>query len=105
VVANHCYDNGSAGIRATGFESAIENNVLIANQRGIWIDRVDGRNLVVRNMARNNLLSGVGNRNYDIAIGNRVAQIVIVPVNAVALAGETGGNASGTTDPWSNISY
>ena len=105
LASNHCYDNGSAGIRASGFESAIENNVLIANQRGIWIDRVDGRNLVVRNMARNNFLSGVGNRNYDIATGNRVAQTVILPFNTAALAGETGGNASSTTDPWSNISY
>jgi parallel beta-helix repeat protein len=105
VAMNHCYDNGSAGIRVTGSESAIENNVLIANQRGIWIDRVDGRNLVVRNVARNNILGGVGNRNYDIATGNRVAQTVILPFNAAALTGETGGNASGTTDPWSNMSY
>ena len=110
IAGNHCYangtiTNGSAGIRVTGQENVIEDNALIVNQRGIWIEAVNGRNLVVRNVARNNLLSGVGNRNYDIATGNRVAQTVILPLNGVALAGETGGNASGTTDPWSNISY
>ena len=110
IAGNHCYGNGtatngSAGIRVTGPDNTIEGNTLIANQRGIWIETVNGRTLVVRNMARNNLLSGVGNRNYDIATGNRVAQTVILPVNAAALAGETGGSASGTTDPWSNISY
>ena len=105
IAGNHCYANGSAGIRVTAIENSIEGNALIDNQRGIWIERVDGRKLVVRNVARNNFLSGVGNRNYEIATGNRVAQTVILPLNGVALAGETGGNASGTTDPWSNISY
>lgn len=110
VVQNHCYTNGTAatggaGIRVTGFENVIEGNSVIDNRRGIYIERIDGRNLVIRNVARDNFLTGVGNRNYDIATGNRVAQTVIIPFNGVALAGETGGNASGTTDPWSNLSY
>jgi parallel beta-helix repeat protein len=94
----HAYNNGFAGVRATGSNNIIANNEAISNgASGIAVD--GALSLVYGNCVRG---GGVG-VNYAIVTGNRVGTIV-VPATAGAISGNTGGTAF-TTDPYANIAF
>jgi len=90
VSNNTSVNNDDAGIRVVGREGVVDGNRVINNVGGIVVD--DDRNLVIRNVARDN--------------GNRVGDIVVPP-----LSGDINGDNDpdalgvGTLDPWANFSY
>jgi hypothetical protein len=95
----HAYNNGFAGVRATGQSNVIANNEAISSgSAGIAVDAT--LNLVYGNCVRG---AGVG-VNYSIVAGNRVGAIVVPATNAGAISGNSGGNAF-TTDPYANIAF
>lgn len=100
-VDGNAVGTGGAGIFATSGENRIDNNNVTNNARGIRINTLDSRNLVVSNTTRDN--NGL---NYDIASGNRVGTIVIPPLSG-NISGDSDADAKGmgTTDPWANLSY
>lgn len=130
IVGNRCNNNGrmisdGAGIWLVGGPESgrneIADNVCKENDHGIAVDSslnriadnhlVDNRvyglhvagqyNLIIRNTARNVAAGAV---NWNIAQFNR-AGAYVAPANNVAISGSTGGNGSGTTDPFANLSF
>jgi hypothetical protein len=112
VVSNGCYISGNvadgngasgdgAGIHATGSFNRIEANQVAFNDRGIDVQTLNGRNLIVKNSARSNTA------NYVIEAGNRPAQIVVPAANANKITDANSGSTDGFTnvDPWANFSY
>jgi parallel beta-helix repeat protein len=101
IIDNMCSGNGNgapsaAGIHATSFSNRIEGNMVINNDRGIYLSGDASNCLVIRNTATGNTIQ------FDILANNKVATIV-TPANSAAISGSAGGNAFG--DAWSNISH
>jgi len=97
VEGNSCSGNTAEGILVQASHNTIDGNRLTQNQTGL---RVTGEyNLIIRNAARNS--SGV---NWNIAQFNR-AGAYVAPANNAAINGNTGGNGTGTTDPYANVSF
>lgn len=97
ITGNRCSTN-DRGITVQGSHNQIEGNQLVHNgDHGLLV--TGQYNLIIRNTARNT--SGV---NWNIAQFNR-AGAYVAPVNNAAISGSTGGNGSGTTDPFANLSF
>ena len=89
ILENECSGNGRHGINATGSGSRIDANSLTSNGGyGLQVTTVSGSNLIIRNSAYNNSLTG-----YNIASGNKDA-LILSP-----------GSAFASTGPWVNFSY
>jgi len=89
ILENECSGNGRHGINATGSGSRIDGNSLTSNGGyGLQVTTVSGSNLIIRNSAYNNSLTG-----YNIASGNKDA-LILSP-----------GSAFASTGPWVNFSY
>lgn len=94
---NTCTYNGESssgsGIYATGNENRIDNNVCNVNGIGI---RVSGSlNMITRNTVGSNAAL-----NWSVSAGNRC--LVIQTAGGVAISGNSGGTAPGSTDPNAN---
>lgn len=100
---NNCTRNGSgsgdgAGIHALGSgggDNRIESNNVIGNDRGIDVDTTG--NFITKNTASGNT------NNWDVVSGNVL--LVVSATTAVAVSGNSGGVAPGSTDPNANFSY
>jgi len=102
VFANQCGGSGTApghnttGIHVIGADNRIEGNTLTSRARGLDVDF--SGNIIIRNVASGNAV------NYDISATN-FGQFVVAVNSGAAFAGNAGGAAIGTTDPWVNFSY
>jgi parallel beta-helix repeat protein len=101
VIGNISTGNGNgapsgAGIHATSFSNRIEGNMVLSNDRGIYLNLDATNNVVIRNTATNNTTQ------FDIIVNNKVATI-ISPLNSGVISGSTGGTSFG--EAWANISY
>jgi parallel beta-helix repeat protein len=103
ISGNSCIGNGvdpasGAGIRVTGSDNRIENNLCTTADRGIDIDTAG--NIVLRNTCSGNTL------NWEIAANNVVGPILdrTAPASA-AISGNSAPSSTGTTDPNANFSY
>ena len=99
VRSNNCAFNGSngsgAGIHATSWDNRIESNNCTSADIGIDVDFVG--NFIVRNICSGNTT------NWTVA-GNNTC-LVVQNTPSIAVNGDTGGSAPGTTDPWANFTY
>ncbi|MBK7406168.1 MAG: right-handed parallel beta-helix repeat-containing protein [Phycisphaerales bacterium] len=101
IIGNHCENNGVLGTGAGLYaapgsgRSRIEGNTCSSNDYGIKVD--GSANLVVGNRCTLNTT------NFQIATGNRVATIVVLPTSGV-ITGNSGGD-SGAADSFSNLAF
>lgn len=89
--------SGDIGIFVINSANRIEDNNVTGNSSGIIV--TGQGNFIARNSARNT------GANYWIATGNRAGTIVMPTANAAVISGSSSGPGSGTSDPWSNVSY
>lgn len=100
VRSNSCVNNGAgvgdgAGIHATGPSNRIEQNYCGGNDRGIDVDAVN--NFIFRNTCASNTT------NWTVVANNTC--LVVNGAFSGAINGNTGGVASGSTDPNANFSH
>ncbi|MCB1130438.1 MAG: right-handed parallel beta-helix repeat-containing protein [Verrucomicrobiae bacterium] len=101
LTGNSCANNGAggalaAGILLAGNGSRLEGNHTNGGPRGIWISGSG-------NLASRNSVAGATTA-YIVTSGN-ACLVVAAAVTSSSLSGSSGGVASGTTDPWANLSY
>ncbi len=96
IVANTCIDNSGIGIGSTGSDNRIEGNSMTDNNQGLNVMAVG--NFVARNTCSGNAT------NWVVAIGN-VCLVVQASTNSVAISGNAGGTAPGSTDPNANFTF
>ncbi len=102
VFGNNCSKNGlagdGAGIHVTGTAGRVEGNHVTLSPRGLQVDQ--SRNFIVRNTMRSNT------SNFEVAPGNRVAQILVPAANAAQISGNAASSDGFTNaDPWANFSF
>ena len=85
-----------SGIHVTGQDNVIEDNLSYGSDRGFEV--VSSGNFLSRNKASGN------STNWVVAAGN-VCLVVQANTNAVAINGNTGGVAPGSTDPNANFTF
>jgi parallel beta-helix repeat protein len=102
VLNNTCSLNGNgagdgAGIHASvgASDNRIEGNNCTGADRGIDVDTAG--NIIVRNTCSGNT------NNWDVVAGNVI--LVVNATTAVAVTGNSGGTAPGSTDPSANFTY
>ena len=95
VRGNACYNNGAAGVHATGDDNRIEGNNCTSSPRGMDVDAAG--NFISRNTCSGNTT------NWAVVQGNRC--LVVVAANAPAINGDAGGAAPGSADPNANFTY
>ena len=100
VLNNQCMNNGyltgdGSGIHVYGNDNRIDGNNVTDNDRGLDVDGTG--NLIVRNSASGN------DTNWVIAVSN--VCLVVQATTAIAITGNSGGTAPGSTDPSANFTY
>ncbi|NCC53443.1 MAG: hypothetical protein EOM20_19835 [Spartobacteria bacterium] len=80
--------NASAGLYINGYDNVADNNQMIDNDWGIQTYASATGNLITRNRASRNT-----SNNFEIAAGNRDAQVLPPGTGFVS------------TDPWANFAY
>jgi len=88
--------NGGAGIYVGSFRNRIENNLVLYNNKGIFVQEIN--NFIARNSAGGNTL------NWDVHSGN-VCLVVNAAKTSGAISGDSGGVAPGSTDPNANFTH
>jgi hypothetical protein len=99
-IANNLCQNNDHGMAVPSSHNRITDNHL-ADNRVYGLNVTGEYNLIIRNTARN---VAAGAINWNIAPLNR-AGAYVAPANNAAISGATGGNGSGTTDPFANLSF
>jgi hypothetical protein len=89
--------NFGHGIRVTGSDTRIESNQTTDCDVGYKIEGAG--NLIIRNSSSGNA------SHWDIAIGNRLAPIVVGGTNVAPVVGSAYAGGLGTTDPNANFTY
>ncbi|CAN5746529.1 hypothetical protein BH11PLA1_BH11PLA1_07370 [soil metagenome] len=97
----HCNFNGAgtgnaAGIHVALNDNRIEGNTCLGADRGIDVD-IAG-NFIARNICTGNTL------NWDV-VGGNVILVINAATSVVAISGNSGGVAPGSTDPNANFTY
>ncbi len=98
---NTCGLNGSggfgAGIQIAGINNKVEGNHCSGADRGIDVN--GSGNFIIKNTCSGNSI------NWEIAVGNSVAPIMIAATNAAVISGNSYGGNLGSTDPNANFTY
>jgi parallel beta-helix repeat protein len=97
IRGNNSVYNSGAGVLVSNIQNRIEGNTCVSNDVGIQVSGTG--NIVMRNACSGNT------PNWSIVAGNSVAPIVLSPVNAALISGNTYTGSLGVADGNANFTY